>query len=283
MMIRLEYVEKNYPQFHLNCSMEVQEGCITALIGPNGAGKSTTFKIILGLVRPESGRLELFDKPLGEFSMQDKEQLGVVMADSGFSGYLNIKDIIPILSHMYSGFQKAEFTERCERFGLPLNKKIKDFSTGMKAKLKVLVAMSHNARLLILDEPTAGLDVLAREEILDMMREYMLPGDRSILISSHISSDLEGLCDDFYLINEGEIMMHEETDRLLADYGILKVTEEQYRSLDKTYLIRKKPESFGYSCLTDQKQFYLENAPQLAMEKGSIDEVITIMIKGEAV
>jgi len=283
MMIRLEHVEKNYSQFHLDCSMEVQNGCITALIGPNGAGKSTTFKTILGLVRPEGGRLEIFGKTLEELDMQDREQMGVVMADSGFSGYLNIKDIVPILKHMYAGFQKEAFVQQCERFGLPLNKKIKDFSTGMKAKLKVLVAMSHNAKLLILDEPTAGLDVLAREEILDMMREYMLPGDRSILISSHISSDLEGLCDDFYLIDAGKILMHEETDRLLTDYGILKVTEEQYRAMDKSYLIRKKQESFGYSCLTDQKQFYLENAPQLAMEKGSIDEVITIMIRGERV
>lgn len=283
MYIKLEHVKKIYPQFHLDCSLEVREGSITALIGPNGAGKSTTFKMILGLVHPEGGSLELFDKPAETFTPEEKAQIGVVMADSTFSGYLKIQDIVPVLEHLYPGFQKAEFKARCERFGLPMNKKIKDFSTGMKAKLKVLAAMSHNARLLILDEPTAGLDVLAREEILDMLREYMLPGDRSILISSHISSDLEGLCDDFYLIDQGKVVMHEETDRLLSDYGVLKVTEEQYGKLDKSCLIRKKKESFGFSCLTDQKQFYLENEPGLAMEKGSIDEVLTMMIKGESV
>ena len=143
--------------------------------------------------------------------------------------------------------------------------------------------MSHDAKLLILDEPTAGLDVLAREEILDILREYMIPGDRSVLISSHISSDLEGLCDDFYLIDQGKIILHEETDVLLGNYGVLKVTNEQYQALDRSRILRKKRESFGYSLLTDQKQFYQENAPELSMEKGTIDETIMMMIKGEAV
>lgn len=205
------------------------------------------------------------------------------MSDSGFSGYLYVKDLIPILSHLYKEFQKEYFLKKCEQFGLPLNKKIKDFSTGMRAKLKILVAMSHNARLLILDEPTAGLDVLAREDILDMLRDYMIPGDRSILISSHISSDLEGLCDDFYLIDQGQITMHEETDVLLSEYGLLKVTEEQYEELDKTWILKRKKEPYGYSCLTSQKQFYQENMPEIAIEKGTIDEAITIMIKGEEI
>ncbi|MEZ3502670.1 MAG: ABC transporter ATP-binding protein [Lachnospiraceae bacterium] len=282
-MIKLNNIEKKYPQFQLNCSLEVPRGCVTGLIGTNGAGKSTTFKTILGLVYPDSGQLELFQKPINQLTVRDREKIGVVLPDSGFSGYLYVKDIIPVLSHLYKDFQKEYFLKKCGQFGLPLNKKIKDFSTGMKAKLKVLTAMSHKAELLILDEPTSGLDVLAREEILDMLREYMLPGNRSILISSHISSDLEGLCDDFYLIDQGQIVMHEETDRLLSEYGLLKVTEEQYKTLDKTYLLKQKKESFGYSCLTGQKQFYEENIPGIAIEKGTIDEVITMMIKGEAV
>ena len=283
MLIKLNNIEKKYPQFQLHCSLEVPRGCVTGLIGTNGAGKSTTFKTILGLVYPDSGQLELFQKPINQLTVRDREKIGVVLPDSGFSGYLYVKDIIPVLSHLYKDFQKEYFLKKCGQFGLPLNKKIKDFSTGMKAKLKVLTAMSHKAELLILDEPTSGLDVLAREEILDMLREYMLPGNRSILISSHISSDLEGLCDDFYLIDQGQIVMHEETDRLLSEYGLLKVTEEQYKTLDKTYLLKQKKESFGYSCLTGQKQFYEENIPGIAIEKGTIDEVITMMIKGEAV
>lgn len=280
-MIKLDQIEKKYSDFQLNCSLEVPEGCISALIGLNGAGKSTTFKTILGLVFPDGGSIELFGEQKEKITEKDKEQIGVVLSDSGFSGYLKVEDLIPILRSLYPSFEESAFLEKCQKLELPLNKKIKEFSTGMKAKLKVLVAISHNARLLILDEPTAGLDVLAREQILDMLREYMIPGDRSILISSHISSDLEGFCDDLYLIHNGKILLHEDTDILLSEYGILKVTEEQYQQMEKRYLLKKKKEAFGYCLLTNQKQFYQENAPELTIEKGTIDELITMMIKGE--
>ncbi|HAR1608494.1 TPA: ABC transporter ATP-binding protein, partial [Enterococcus faecium] len=167
------------------------------------------------------------------------------------------------------------------KFQLPRNKRIKDFSTGMKAKVKVLVAVSHNAKLLILDEPTAGLDVIARDELLEMLRDFIEKGEeRSILISSHISSDLETLCDDLYMIHQGKVIMHEDTDVLLSDYALLKVDEEEYSKLDRQYILRTKKESYGYSCLTNQKQYYAENYPQMAIEKGNIDEVITMMIRG---
>ena len=152
----------------------------------------------------------------------------------------------------------------------------------MKAKLKVLVAITHQARFLVLDEPTIGLDVLVRDELLDILRAYMEEDENcSILISSHISSDLEGLCDDLYMIDNGQIVLHEEVDTILDGYGILKVTEEQYQKLEQKYILRVRQESFGYACLTDQKQFYLENYPDLTIEKGSIDEVISFMVRGE--
>ena len=283
MLIKLDHVEKQYSGFHLDCTMEVPEGSVTALIGPNGAGRSTTFKALLGLIFPEKGRIELLGKPVEGLSREEKEDIGVVLSDSCFTGYLSIEDILPVLGRLYRKFDRQKFLNKCQDFGLAREKKIKELSTGMKAKLKILMALSHEARLLILDEPTAGLDVLAREEILDLLREYMIPGDRSILISSHISSDLEGLCDDLYLINQGQILLHEETDVLLGDYGLLKVTEEQYQTLDRSRLLRRKRESFGYRLLTNQKRFYLENAPELTMEKGSIDEVMTMMIRGEAI
>ena len=207
--------------------------------------------------------------------------MGVVLSDSGFSGYLTINDIIPVLDKLYGNFDKQFFIGQLRKFQLPLNKKIKEFSTGMKAKLKVLTAISHNAELLILDEPTVGLDVIARDEVLEMLREFMEKDEkRSILISSHISSDLETLCDDLYMIHEGKIIMHEDTDVLLSNYALLKVDSEQYENLDKQYILRFRKENYGYSCLTDQKQYYVENYPQIAIEKGNIDEVITMMIRG---
>ena len=173
--------------------------------------------------------------------------------------------------------------EQVQKANLPLNKQLREFSTGMRAKLKVLVAISHNARFLILDEPTAGLDVIARDELLDLLREYMEADlKRSILISSHISSDLENLCDDIYMIHEGQIILHEETDVLLSDYAVLKVNDTQYSHMDKQYILQVKQESYGYSCLTNQKAFYVENYPDIAIENGSIDEVITMMILGQA-
>lgn len=280
-MLKIKDLKKNYGDFFLDCSLEVNRGQITGLIGQNGSGKSTTFKSILGLVYPNGGNITVFGKDYHDLTTKEKENIGVVLSDSGFSGYLRIKDIVPVLDNMYRTFDKSIFLEQVQKFQLPLNKQIKDFSTGMKAKLKVLVAISHDAKLLILDEPTAGLDVVARDELLEMLREFMEKDEnRSILISSHISSDLESICDDLYMIHNGKIVFHEDTDVLLSDYGLLKVDEDQYREIDKQYILRVKKEPFGYSCLTNQKQFYIENYPKITIEKGTIDEVITMMIRG---
>ena len=183
-MLKIEHLKKHYNNFSLNCSLEVHKGCVTGLVGQNGAGKSTTFKAVLGLVSAGSGSITVFGKDLKDFTPEDREALGVVLADSGFSGYLTVNDIIPVLKNMYRHFDYTFFTEQVKKFHLPLDKKIKEFSTGMKAKLKVIVAVSHNARLLILDEPTAGLDVIARDELLEMLRNFMeTDEERSILIS----------------------------------------------------------------------------------------------------
>ncbi len=282
-MLKIRHLRKNYNSFSLECSLEVMPGCVTGLIGRNGAGKSTTFKAVLGLVSIDSGMVNIFGKDINNFNASDKQGLGVVLSDSGFSGYLTINDIIPVLKNLYNEFDQEFFTEHLQKFQLPCNKKIKEFSTGMKAKLKVLVAVSHNARLLILDEPTAGLDVIARDELLGLLREFMEKDEsRSILISSHISSDLESLCDDIYMIDNGKIIMHEDTDVLLSNYALIKVNEGQYGKLDRQYIIRVKKESYGYSCLTNQRQYYIDNYPQITVEKGSIDEVISMMAKGEA-
>ena len=283
-MLRIENLRKNYKSFSLDCTMEVRPGCVTGLIGQNGAGKSTTFKAALGLIRPDGGNIRIMGRDIGEFGVGDRQKLGVVLSDSGFSGYLTVADTVPILSNLYKDFDKPFFLEQIKKGGLPENKKIKEFSTGMKAKLKIITAISHNAGLLILDEPTAGLDVVARDELLDLLREFMeRDGERSILISSHISTDLETICDDIYMIHDGRIILHEDTDVLLSDYALLKAEEGQYAKLDKRYILRTKRESFGYSCLTNQKQFYAENYPELAVERGAIDEVIKMMIRGDRI
>ena len=274
-MLKLTNVRKTYDGFRLDCSLEVQPGSITGFIGSNGAGKSTTFKAILGLIRVEGGQIEVLGAPTA-----DKRRLGVAMAETGFSGELTVRDVGRILAAFYPDFDAKFYREQAAALSLPENKRIKEFSTGMKAKLKVLAAISHGAELLLLDEPTAGLDVLARDQILELLRQYVEADERrAILISSHISGDLEQLCDDFYMIDDGKIVCHEETDRLLSDYAILKVEDD--KSVDPQYILRRRRESFGWSLLTDQKQYYLENNPRLVIERVTMDDFITMMLKGE--
>lgn len=281
-MLKLTNLTKKYQDFTLNCSLEVQPGTITGFIGANGAGKSTTFKAILGLISYDGGEIELFGNKREAPTVEDKQRIGAVLAESCFSGELNVNDVTRILAAFYPAFDRKLFTDKARELSLPMDKRIKEFSTGMKAKLRVLSAICHKAELLILDEPTAGLDVLARDQILDLLREYVEEDEnRSILISSHISGDLEQLCDDFYMIDNGQIICHEETDRLLSDYAVLKVSEKDYEALDKSYVLRRRKEGFGWSLLTDQKRYYAENCPGMVVERITMDEYIMMMLKGE--
>lgn len=282
-MLEVTNLKKKYDGFSLVCTLKVESGCITGLVGRNGAGKSTTFKSVLGLISKDSGEIKIFGKDIVNLTAEDKQKIGVILSNSGFSGYLNIRSISNILEAEYEAFDKKEFLNLCKHFELPIKKQIKEFSTGMKAKLNVLIALSHKAELLILDEPTSGLDVIAREEVLDMLRDYMEKNEKcSILISSHIASDLEKLCDQIYMIHNGNIILQEDTDVLLDSYALLKITKEVYEKMDKQYLLKVKKESWGYSCLTNQKQFYLDNYPDIAIEKGGIDDLISMMNGGES-
>ncbi len=283
MLLRVENVQKKYKDFELKCSLQVEEGCVTGLIGANGAGKSTLFKAVLNLLQTDGGTIEILGKDLKKQTISDKEDIGVILAENTFSCMLTVKDIMSIMAAMYKRFDKKQFIQKCEKYQLPFDKQLKEFSTGMKAKLKLLIAMSYDAKLLLLDEPTVGLDSVIRNELLDEMREYMNQDGRAILISSHISSDLEGLCDDFYFIQNGRIVLHEDTDVLLSDYATLKVSKEQYEKIEKQYILYRKEESYGYQLLTKEKQFYIENYRDLVVEKGSIDDLMLLLTKGEAV
>ena len=280
-MIRMQDVRKKYGDYEFRMSMEIPHGRITGLVGKNGAGKSTAIKLMLGLAKPDSGSISVLGSEGRELSPADKQKIGVSLAESGFSSQLSIEDMKQILSKMYREFDRQLFTKQCEKMKLPKKKKMKDFSTGMKAKLKVLTALTHNADLLILDEPTAGLDIEARNEILDLLREYVTHNEKSsILITSHIATDLESLCDDIYLIHDGKMIIHEDTDVILEQYGVLKVSEEQYEKLDQKAILKSRRESYGYACFTSDRKFYQENYPGIVVEKGGIDELILMMTGG---
>ncbi len=281
-MLDIRDLKKDYGSFKLDCTMSLPAGRITGLVGRNGSGKTTTFKAALGLIRPDGGSISILGKEPLKLSAADREQIGTVLSDSFFCGYLNAMDIAAILSNMYHGFDRNFFMDRLSEYELPKKAQIRRYSTGMLARLKLLCAISHGPKLLILDEPAAGLDVIARDELLTALRTFMEEDEsRSILISSHISGDLEGVCDDIYMIHEGRIVFHEDTDVLLSDYGILKLSPEQFETIDKSYILLKKSEPYGFSCLTNEKRFYMENYPDITVENGSIDEIIFMNVKGE--
>lgn len=278
-MLKVNNVVKSYKDFKLDCCLEIQPGCITGLIGKNGAGKTTLYKAILNLIQLDSGDITIQGN---DYQVFDKNKIGVVLSNMYFGEYLKVSKIIEVLANTFDNFETDKMLTRCKQHNLPLDKKLKDYSTGMKAKFNILITLSHHASFLLLDEPTAGLDVLAREEILDLIREYMNEDEnRSVLISSHISSDLESLCDDIYLIDNGKIVLHEDSSSLLDDYALLKLTDDQYRNIDHDYIIKTRKESYGYACLTNQKQFFVENYPEIILEKNTFDTLFSMIIRGE--
>ena len=280
-MIKIEGLKKSYSGFDLDVSLEFESGTINGLVGTNGAGKSTTFRAILGLISYK-GDITIDGKNLKDFKPEDKEKIGCVMTDSFFNDTFRVKDIAKILKGTYKSFDEEKFLEKCENYKLPLDKKIREFSNGMKAKLKVITALSHDTKLLILYEPTVGLDVVARDEILNEIRDYMEKDEeRCVIISSHISSDVEQLCDTISMIHDGKIVFRDDTDKLLSEYAALKVDEETFNTMDRSYVKAYRKENYGYECLTDAKDFYTENYPSIVVEKMSVDEMMMIIIKGE--
>lgn len=278
MLIDIHQLKKSYADFQLDCSLKVDNGQVVGLIGRNGAGKTTLFKILMGLVNYDAGDVKILEKNLTELTEEDRKKIGVAYSDSGFSKELTIQQIAKILNTFYPNFKQEKFFSRCEKQQLNSQQKLADFSTGMLAKLKIIIATSFDAELLILDEPTAGLDLIARNELLAELHEFMENEQRGILISSHISSDLEGLCDSIYLIDAGKIIFQEETAAITDFYGVVKLNQEQYQQADKDYLLFTEKKSWGYQCLTNQRQFYLDNYPAAVVERATLDSVLEIVL-----
>ena len=236
--IEIKNLTKKYKGFTLNnISFDLPNGCIMGLIGENGAGKSTTIRSILGMTKPDNGSISILGQTL---SAQLKEDIGVVLDEVGMPASLNIKDINKIMKNMY-----------IDSFSLPTDKKFSDFSKGMKMKLGIAVALSHNAKLLILDEPTSGLDPLVRDEIIDILNDFTRDEDHSILISSHIVSDLEKLCDYIAFMHNGNLMLCEEKDALLEKYRFINLTEQQLSELDPAAIKGKKVGKFSVEAIAD--------------------------------
>ncbi len=276
-LLCMEHASVKYDRFSLDVSLTVEPGMITGLIGRNGSGKTTTFKAIVDVVRA-GGKTEIFGKDNRRLTEDERSMIGIAYTDIFFSSEYKVSAVRRILKAAYKNFNAAEYDRLIKRFDIPQGGKIRNLSTGELAKLRFVSAMSHDAKLVILDEPTSGLDVVARDGILDELRNYMeRHEDAAIILSSNITQDLEGLTDDVYMIDEGRIVLHENTDTITDDYGLVKCTEEQFEKLDKEYVKGVKKAPYGRDVLVSQKRYYLENYPALAVEDGTLDQCLVVL------
>ena len=273
---------KKYKGFELkNINIEVPKGMIMGLIGENGAGKSTTIKSILNVINRDSGEINIFGLDNIKKEKQIKEDIGVVLDDSFLSEYLTPKDINQIMKNMYKTWDENLYFEYIEKFNLPRVKISKEFSSGMKMKLKIAVALSHHPKLLILDEPTSGLDPVARNEILDIFQDFIQDEERGIFVSSHITSDLEHIADYITFINEGEIVLTKTRDELLENFGIVKCSEEEFKKIDKKDYVKFKKNRYEYDVLVEDKVEFARKYDAQIIDKPTIEDIMLIYIKGE--
>ena len=241
---------KSYKGFSLNnLNLTLPRGCIMGLIGENGAGKSTTIKLILDMIKRDSGSITILGRDNKDNLNLTKEDIGVVLDEVGISECLTTKEVNKIMKHTFKNWEEDTFAEYLRKLSIPEGKKFKDFSRGMKMKLGIAVALSHGAKLLILDEATSGLDPVVRDEVTDIFNEFTRDENHSILISSHIVSELEKICDYIAFIHKGKLLLCEEKDVLKEQYGIIRCDKEEIDNIDKEYVIGKKESAYGVEAI----------------------------------
>ena len=272
----IDNLSKSYKDFSLkNINLSLEKGFIMGFIGKNGAGKSTTMNCLLGITKYDKGSVKVFNKPVENLTVQDKEKLGVVLDGCPFAEVLNVKDIEMILAGCYKNWDSAKFNSMCSRFGLPKNKAIKDFSTGMRAKLNIATALCHGAQLLVLDEATSGLDPVVRDEILGILQDFVQDENNSVLISSHITSDLEKICDYIAFIKDGEIIFCENKDELMEKYAVVHCKNEDIENIDPKAIIGSKSNSFSTQALVFKDMVNKD----FVMDKPTIEDIMLYYTK----
>lgn len=281
-ILEIKNLSKKYKGFELkNVNMELPKGMIMGFIGENGAGKTTTIKSILNIINRDSGEIKIFGLDNKENERKIKEDIGVVLDDSFLSEYLNPSDINKIMKNIYKNWDEKLYFKYIEDFKLPKEKISKEYSSGMKMKLKIAVALAHHPKLLILDEPTSGLDPVARNEILDIFQEFIQDEDHGIFVSSHITSDLEHIADYITFINNGEIIFTKTRDELLENYGIVKCSEEQFKKIYPKDYIKYKKNKYEYDVLIEDKYEFKKKYDISVIDKTSLENIMLIYIKGE--
>ena len=268
--IELKEVLKDYGDFKLNnISFKVPEGCICGFLGQNGAGKTSTIKLILDIIKSDSGEIKVFGQDVDDLS-QIKDDIGVVYDEMGFHDFLTAKDINIIMKNVYKNWEEETFFEYMKRFALPMKKPCGKFSRGMRMKLQIAVALSHQAKLLIMDEPTSGLDPIVRNEILQIFQEYIMEEDHTILLSSHITGDLERIADMVTFINGGKIILSGNKEEILEKHGLVKCKKSEIESIEKEDVVSVRQSSFGVELLVKDREFFKKKYPDKVIEETTL-------------
>ena len=277
--IQLSHINKSFGDFAIrDLCLEVPSGTICGLVGENGAGKSTTIRLLMGALRPDSGSARVLGSDVSSPEFRAvKEDIGVVLDEAYFPESLNAVQVGKIMAGTYRRWDQGLYDGYLKRFDLPLKKQFKDFSRGMRMKLAIAVALSHQPKLLVLDEATAGLDPIVRDEVLDLFNEFTREEDHSILISSHILSDLEKLCDYIAFLHKGDLLFCEEKDRLLEEYGIFEDSRENLDCLMPEAIVAREESRYGGVRALVKRDL----APTgFRLEKPTVEDVVLFLVKG---
>lgn len=269
---------KQYSGFSLdNISFSLPMGTITGLVGRNGAGKTTTIKSVVNAVHPDSGEIHMLGQ---ERNIDIMQEVGVVYDECCFSDVLNPKQMNSVLGSIYYNWSSDLFYGLCERYGLPLNKKIKTFSRGMKQKLSIAAAMAHSPKVLFLDEPTGGLDPVARGEMLDDLQEFIEDGEHTVLLSTHITTDLDRIADRILILSGGKISIDEDKDTLLEEYCILKGSPEQLTMVDTADILGLRKNAYFFEALCKNRTKITKKYPTLTCDRTNIEQILVLMEGG---
>ena len=280
----LKNVNKKYEKSNFaikDISFSVPEGSIVGFIGENGAGKSTTMNCILNVIRRDSGTIEIFGREMTDEDIDIRENIGVVYDSNNFPEYLTAKQLADILGRIYSKWDDFCFEQFLRRFGLPESQKIKSYSRGMSMKLAIAVALSHDSKLLILDEATSGLDPIMRDEILDVLLEFVKQENHSILLSSHITIDLEKIADYIVFIHNGEIILNKTKDELIYEYGVIRCSENDFYNILPEDILSSMKKDYQIDVLIKNKKLMEKKYKNLIIDSVSLDEIMLLLAKGE--
>lgn len=283
-ILRLKNVSKKYKKSNFSIkdiSFSLPEGNILGFIGENGAGKSTTMNCILNVLKKDSGKIEIFGKEMSDKDTDIREDIGVVYDSNNFPEHLTAEQLSDIFEKIYARWDNSCFKEYLKRFNLSKSQKIKTYSRGMSMKLAIAVALSHESKLLILDEATSGLDPIMREEILDVLLEFVKQENHSILLSSHITGDLEKIADYIVFIHKGEVILNKTKDELIYNYGVIRCSENNFVNISSEDIISIYKKDYQIDVLVSDRKLMEKKYKNLIVDSVSLDEIMLLMAKGE--